>query len=378
MSLFRRESRAISYQDVWSKGGNWSQALGSIGLLDAVAQPTVHRCLQILGGMVAQMEPRTMRGSGAFRQEIDSPKFIASPSNVYDAYEWRFAGTVSLALAGEQIGLILATDAAGYPAAVEWVWPERVDVVDRGLGMRPGYRLDAVEIAPDRVWHRRNLVVPGNLRGVDPLSNAGLVEVAKSAREFGRAWFDNGATPSWLLQPERDPGAEGAAKLVDAWMRATGKKRKPVVVPQSVKATQVSVNADESQFLATQLQAKADIATALGIPAEMVGGSVSGGSLTYANRDQRLQDMLITTLNHYVAIWNRALSDALPRPQYVRLNTATILRSDLTTRLQGYQIAADVESKTGTRIYTEDEIRDLEDRPPLPAQPAPMEAPANA
>jgi HK97 family phage portal protein len=316
--------------------------------------------------MVAGMEPSTYRGKGQNRQDIDDPKFIASPSNVFDAYEWRFAGTVSLAIAGEQMGLILGSDAAGYPTTCEWVWPERFDVTDNGIGSKPSYRLDGAPIPEDRVWHRRNFAMPGRLRGVDPLSNSGLLEVAKAARDFGRNWFENGATPSWILQPTTDPGEDGVKALLARWQQATGRKRKPVVIPQSVKAQQISVNAEESQFLATINEAEASIAMALGIPVEWVGKAASGSSVTYANRDQRQQDLMVTTLNHYVTIWNRALSGALPPSDYVRLNTATVLRSDLLTRMGAYKLSAEIQQLTGSIIYTEEEMRDLEDRTPLP------------
>lgn len=345
---------------------DWQGNLRKVGLLDAVAMPVVHRSLSILAGMVAQMEPQTFRGKGANRVELDDPKFVASPSNVFDAYEWRFAGTVSLALAGEQLGLILGEDAAGYPTTVELSWPERFDVLDNGMGAKPSYKFNGSPVPTDRVWHRRNFTMPGRLRGVDPLSNAGLLEVARSAREFGRNWFDNGATPSWILQPATDPGKDGAEALLQRWREATGRKRKPLVVPQSLKAQQISVSADESQFLNTIAEAEATIAMALGMPPELVGRAISGSAVTYANRDQRIQDLLVTTLNHYVTIWNRAWSSALSPAEYVRLNTSTTLRSDLVTRLQSYKLSAEIQQLTGAVVYTEDEMRDLEDRSPLP------------
>lgn len=371
MALFnRRESRAISYQQLWGKGGDWQQALGNVGLLGSVSIPVVYRSLSILAGMVAQMDPRTFTGKGAARQEVDDPAFIASPSNTLTAYEWRFAGTVSLALAGEQTGLILGWDAAGYIKTVEWVWPERMQHIDRGLGLRPDWTLDGAPLARDTVWHRRNFVMPGQVRGVDPLSKSGLVEVAKLARKFGRDWFERGAIPSGILAVEGDPGETGAKALVDQWREAT-RGRKPVVLPKSSVFTQISVKAEESQFLETVADAEASIAMALGVPGEWVGRVPSGSSVTYANRDQRLQDLQVATLNHYITVWNEALTATIPPGRYVRLNPAVVLRSDLAARMAAYASSAEIESKTGHRVYTEDEMRELEDRAPLPPRTTP-------
>jgi HK97 family phage portal protein len=368
----RPEARNVSYQDVWGKGGDWQAALGKVGLLSAVSQPVVHRSLQILAGMVAGMTPVTFRGKGAQRVEVEpDPVFIDNPSAVFDAYEWRFAATVSLALAGEKMGLILGRDAARWPTQIELVWPERFDVIDNGLGQRPSYRLDGQPVPAEMVWHRRNFTRPGSLRGVDALSNSGLLEVAKAARAFGKDWFEGGTIPGGIVMPAGDPGPEGSEALITKFRQAA-KKRRVIVLPKDTKYEQITVNANESQFLETIQQASAEIATALGVPPEWVGSAVSGSSVTYANRDQRLQDLLVTTLNHYIVIWNRSLSGVLPRPQYVRLNTAAVTRSDLKTRLEGYVFAAQVESLTGNRIYTEDEIRDYEDRVPLPARTEPL------
>lgn len=364
MALFNRraEARSVSYQDVWGKGGDWQAALGSVGLLEAVTMPVVHRSLQILAGMVAQMDPRVFRGKGASRVEIDDPPFIASPSNQFTDYEWRFAGTVSLGLAGEQTGLILSRDAAEYPKTVEWIWPERFTAIDNGLGMPPSWTLDGAPVPSAMVWHRRNFAMPGSIRGIDPLSGSGLLEVAKSARKFGRDFFERGGIPSAILAVDSDPGQDGATNIINRFIDAT-KGRKPAVLPTSIKYTQISVPANESQFLETINDAEASIASALGVPADWVGRAAAAkGSLTYANRDQRLQDLMVATLNHYITVWNGALTDALPRPAYVRLNPAVVLRSDLASRMAAYQAAADVEAKTGNRIYTEDEMRDLEDR----------------
>jgi HK97 family phage portal protein len=358
---------------VWGRGGDWKRALGSVGLLDTVTQPVAQRCFSILAGITAGMTPRTFQGKGAARSEVDDPPVIDNPSGVFNAYEWRFAANVSLAAAGEAMGVITQRAFSSWPNAIELVWPERFDVTDNGLGRRPSYRLDGVEIDREDVWHLRNFTRPGSLRGVDPLSRSGLLEVARAARKFGRDWFEDGATPSGLLMPTKDPGGPGADTL-KLKFREAARGRGVVVLPQDTKFEQISVPANESLFLETVQQASADVAVAIGVPPEWVGIAVSGESVTYANREQRIQDLNVTTTNHYVNVWNRGLSDLLPKPRYVRLNTATLERSDLKTRMEIYHLSAQIESLTGNRIYTEDEQRDLEDRRPLPPRATPLPA----
>lgn len=57
------------------------------------------------------------------------------------------------------------------------------------------------------------------------------------------------------------------------------------------------------------------------------------------------------------------LGAALPRGQFVRINTGALLRSDLKGRYESYKIALDA------GFLTLDEVRELEERRPLPPAP---------
>jgi len=53
------------------------------------------------------------------------------------------------------------------------------------------------------------------------------------------------------------------------------------------------------------------------------------------------------------------LSDFTPSGQYVKCDTSPLLRTSFLTRMQGYHMMI------GSRAFTQDEIREMEDRPPL-------------
>jgi phage portal protein BeeE len=92
-------------------------------------------------------------------------------------------------------------------------------------------------------------------------------------------------------------------------------------------------------------------------------GYETGGSLTYQNIEQRNLQLLIYALDPWLTRLERALSALLPRPQQVKFNRGALLRTDLLTRYRAHAIA--IRAKFGTQ----DEARELEDRPPLtPAQ----------
>jgi HK97 family phage portal protein len=81
---------------------------------------------------------------------------------------------------------------------------------------------------------------------------------------------------------------------------------------------------------------------------------------TYANVEQQAINFVTYTLRPYLVKLETALSTLLPRPQYVRFNVDGIVRADLKTRYEAHHIALVDGWKS------KDEVRALEDLPPLP------------
>jgi phage portal protein BeeE len=98
------------------------------------------------------------------------------------------------------------------------------------------------------------------------------------------------------------------------------------------------------------------------VPGELIDANTSGSSVTYANREQRVQDLLAFRLGPAISRRERALSRLTPRGQYVKLNIAALLRADLMTRYKSYELGL----RNG--FLTFDEVRALEDREPISAE----------
>lgn len=181
-------------------------------------------------------------------------------------------------------------------------------------------------------------------------------------------------SPAENADPVDDDEVE---ELLDEW-NAQRAKQAWAYVPAALKANTLSWNPEQLQLADQRQHAVLEIARAAGVEAEDLG--VSTTSRTYANREQRNQDRINFTLGAYATTVQERLSmrDVLPRNYVARLDFAGFLRADALTRMQTYEV--------GLRVgaYVEDEIRGLEDRPPLtaaqraaraPRQPAPA-APA--
>lgn len=365
MSLFARsrrdalrgsETRSVSFQDLWGSDTEYRRDGAVEPARRAIRLDAVFACVRLIGTSFAQI-PWDVYRDGSKEPVRPTPPLVSSPSPLVLPSAWRFQLATSLALWGNAYGIVGGRDRLGYPAQVEWLLPDRVQVQRTGASVE--YRIDGV--AAENVFHVQFQPLPGEVVGMAPLEYAGLVELGREAQAFGRKWFTEGATPSAILYSEAELSPEDARRISGSFVSAIRRRRRPAVLGAGLRYEQVSVGASESQFLDTIRENRAQVATVFGIPPEMVGASVGGGgSITYANREQRSLDFLTFCLGGYLQAAQDALTAALPRGQVARPTTAALLRSDLLTRYQAHEIGI------RARILTPNEARDIEDRTPLP------------
>lgn len=360
MSLFARraETRAVSYQDVWGSGGDWAKVLGATQ--DTLSLAAVRACVGLRSRLLGQIPFNAYRDTptGAVKLATQ-PTLIVSPHAAITRPVWMAQLSISLDVWGNAYGLVVSRDRVGYPTQIAWLDPSHMVVAEPTPGARPTYTYNQRLLDAADVTHVAMFVTPGSCMGIAPLERNGLVELGKRAQEFGRRWFAEGAHPSVILRTPAttDVGGEGGRRLKDAWKQAVGKGGGVAVLSKAVDIERIQTPANESQFLETSQANKADIAMAFGVPPEMIGVASSGSSVTYANRDQRLADFMVTSLNYDLAVLQEMLSAQLPRPQYVRFNTGALLRSDLMTRYQAHALGLD----PSRPFLTLNEVRQIEE-----------------
>jgi phage head maturation protease len=115
---------------------------------------------------------------------------------------------------------------------------------------------------------------------------------------------------------------------------------------------------EQAQFLGTTRANVATIARYYRVPPERIGGE-SGGSLTYANVEQRALDFLTFCLRRWIVTMETALSALRSSTTTVKFNAAALVRTDLLTRYQAHESAI----RAGWKLRSE--VRELEDLPPI-------------
>jgi HK97 family phage portal protein len=295
------------------------------------------------------------------RREVDPPRVLVTPAASTDLPDWLWQHMSSYLLRGNVTGLVVDRAGLGRPSQIELVNPDRlvpdVDQNDRTVT----WRLDGQEIDRDEVWHRRAYPVPGEVLGLSPIAHAAQsIGLGLGAEAFGAKFFGDNATPSGLLTSDQRLTRGQAQELSEAWRIAHKGRRKTAVLGSGTKWQAVSVAPEESQFLDTLKFNVQQIARIFGVPPEMIAAE-SGNSQTYANIESRDLSLLKYAVGPWLRRLERAMTTLVSRSQYVKFNAAALLRTDLKTRYESYEIGL------RNRFITIEEVRDLEDREPLPA-----------
>lgn len=329
----------------------------------ALANSASWACINILADAFGRTPLDVVRGEGAGRRPVSpTPSLIARPSGMVLTDVWRFQLGWSMVTDGNAFGDITSWTSTGYPATVELL--DGCDVTERKVydGI-PQARVNNVirKLYPHGdLWHVPGRTVPaGSPFALSPVAYAAkAINTSLSAEDFSYRYFDDGGHPSSILYSSKDLNAQQAADIKAAWRRATsGTSREVAVLGSDLKHEQIQTPPGETQFIETERLAVEKVCRYWGVPPGMVYGAISGESITYQNVTDADLNFLKHSLDVYYVRVEGALSDLLPRPQFVKANRNAILRASPKARYEANQIAL------ANRQVTVNELRALEDLP---------------
>jgi HK97 family phage portal protein len=378
MALLSRAIKGVSSRDAFSwagvppyplnsmaGGGNSVFAGVPVTNDSAMRHATVWACTRLIAGTVGQMPLNAVEMRGGLATPVDKPALLQSPSDVLPTSAWVEALTVAL-LQGNAFGLITAYGSDGLPVKIELL---NVDEVEPRWENGPIYRYrgkDHRRFPDGDMWHVPAFAPPGSFVGLSPVAYAKqAISLGLAAEKFGAQYFGEGGVPSAILSTEQPVTQEQADTIKGRFMNAVKGRREPAVLGGGVKYEAISVAPNESQMLETQMFSAEQVCRIYGVAPEMVGVASKGSTVTYANRDQRVADFLAFGLGPWLNRIEEALSALLPQPMRAKFNTGAILRADVKTRYEMYDLAARIQAQTGEVFLATDEMRLLENMEPL-------------
>lgn len=378
MALFARrsrESRSISLaqlQKILDRSGiTWSGVV--IDSERAMRNSAVWASIELVSTLAASMpiDQYQKTGDGATRA-MPTDRLFTDPDPDPSVTISGFIGQLmrSAAMRGNAYALLRSDPLSGRATNAVTVHPDRVQwrhEHGRWNTYVDGVAIERWPLGP--LWHWALFQQPGSPIGLSPLEyHRQTIGASVAAQKFGAQFFDSGGNPSIIIQVPDEPTVEESKALKEKVLQTTRGNREPLILPQELRIERVSINPDDSQFLETQRYGVEEIARVFlgGFP-ELIGSAVTGsGSVTYANREQRMADFIALSLApRYLIPLERALSALLPAGQYVRFNMDALLRSDLAGRYASYKTAAEVSSIMGKPLLTIDEMRQLENLPEM-------------
>jgi HK97 family phage portal protein len=153
---------------------------------------------------------------------------------------------------------------------------------------------------------------------------------------------------------------DGDAKRIKAlWKDAHQGRRDIAVLGDGARFQALTLSPDEAQFVASQKLNVSTICRAFGIAPEMMGGETAGHE-AYSSPEMRGTEFLQFTLRPWIHRVERAISTLLPSTQRARFNAGGFARATLRDRYEAHRTAIEA------GFLTVNEVRELEDRPPLP------------
>jgi len=297
------------------------------------------------------------------------PTIFDKPSVIGTYFDWMAQAMVSVLLQGNAWGYITGKDGYGFPTGIEWIPPEDVYVsepqdVQTANPLRARvfvYGREVQWFGPDaEVFHVRGITLPGRIEAISPMRNFALtISAGQEAQRFGTDWYQAGGFPPGTFQnAEMEVNAAQAAEIRAELVKSL-RRREPLVYGRDWDYKPVTVPPSEAQFIeAMQLNAT-QVAAILNLPAERLGGT-RGDSLTYATAEQSTLQ-IIEALRPWLVRFEQSFFDLLPRNRFTRFWTDALLKTDIEARMNSYQTMRNI------GIRTADEIRELEDLPPLPS-----------
>lgn len=348
--------------------GPYTQALQDYGPADpegALRQATIMYCARRWAQSMAMMRPQSYRGEIGMAGESEKVPvtcdMLIQPSADCDYFAFTDAAWMSLALRSNVFGIYVDRDKFGRGTQVELQHPDQVSCKVNGKGQYE-YRIRNELMDPRDIWHKAINRMPGSRIGMSLIRyGSGYTRSLQAAERFGQAFFEDGAHPSGILTNKNANriSQDQAARVKSAFMSAVHGTREPVVLGGGWDYSQIQVNPQDSQFLASRNADGAEICRLFGMNPVWAGHGIPGGSITYQNVEQSMLDFLTYPMTPLMIQWERWMSEFLPRGQWVKLDTSPLLRTDFLTRWQAYHMAV------GSRVVAQSEVRGWEDLGPL-------------
>lgn len=328
----------------------------------ALRHSAVWACLRLRADLMASFPCGVYRDVEGVPVEWPKPPILVAPGGKRWKYRhWMWATQHDLDSCGNAIGLITEVNALGLPARIDLQPIRSCTVIQRKGMIEPIYKIDGTEYPASKVWHERQFPVAGLPVGLSPLLYAAWsIGEYLSEQQYALDWFGGGAVPKARMKNKAKVLKPDEIVIAKQWYRDVVQNGDLLVHGNDWEYDMIQAEEAGMAWIEARKYGLADVSRFFGVPADLIDAAVSGGgTITYQSTQQRNLQFLIMNMAPAVQWREEALSDLMPTPRYVKLNTNALLRMDPQT--QATVIHQRIEDKT----LTPTEGRAFYDLPPL-------------
>lgn len=359
----------------WATNGMMTAGV-SVTESSAMQVSAVYASVALIGGAIASLPlPVYQRGKDG-RVRVDHEIWWLlneQPNPDYPAATFWEAMLSALLLHGDAFARIIRPRPGSEQiTAFEWLHPSRVTVKRTALGLVYSISNDngksTVIAAADMI----HVTGPGfnGLRGKSQISYVlrHAAGISLAADQYSAAFFENGARPDFAVELAGNPTAEQQEMMRKSWnerYQGVGRSHLPALLTNGAKVHELTMNAEDSQLIATRQFQVEDIARIFGVPPFMIGHTQTTSSWGSGVEQMGIGFVKYTLGRHLAKIEQELNRKIWPiKPDFfVEFNTAGLERGDYKTRMEGYRIALGRAGEPGWT--TVNEIRRKENDAPL-------------
>jgi HK97 family phage portal protein len=339
-TMQERTSLETLIQQATGTGGSVTRPWRSSSVRQAMGVPAVYRCVSLIANTTGLLSLEVYR-AGAKLQPDDTPRLAVRP-DPFRAPRLFFRDTAMYeAQYGESWWWVAARDADDMPLSVLVVNPREVMVEQDPKDPRYPIITWRGRRMPNRDMRQHTLLTdPGQpLRGWGPLQACGAaVSVAVEAQEWAANFFADGGTPSIVLRSAIKLTTDEAETMRVQWVDKPHNVPR-VVDPEIEEIKEFGFSPQAAQLTDVRTFQNGEVALMFGIPGTLLDHATQGVSITYQNVGQEFDKFIRSCLwPNYLEGIEQEMSDLLPRLHVARFNVDALLRADIATRFNVYNI----------------------------------------
>lgn len=318
---------------------------------NALTFSAVYACVRVLSESVAMLPLLTYRrlANGGKEKATDTPIYNLlrrTPNPEMTSFEFRETLIAHVATWGNGYAEIEWSN-SGQPLALWPLNPAKMQITRRNGQLVYLYTLPSGEERPLASWrihHVRGLSSNG-IVGYSPIRLAmQSIGVGLALEEYGARFFGNGARPGGVL---KHPGvlSDGAYKrLKESWSaenEGLSNAHRLKILEEGLDYEAIGIPPEEAQFLESKKFQVNEIARWFRIPPHMLADLERA---TFSNIEEQGLEFVIYTLGpwltrHEQAIERDLLTEAERQTLFVEYLVNGLLRGNITSRFQAYQLA---------------------------------------